>query len=688
MPARGEVVWAPAPDAFETSNLGRFAAAVGFADERSLTAWSIESPAAFWEAFTRWIGVRWHDQPSASLVPSSGSSSGSSSSGSSSSMPGAVWFPGGTLNYAEHALAAGGGLVSLSDGREPVSLDSAQLAEAVARCRAGLVTLGVGRGDRVVAFLPNIAETIVAFLATASLGAVWSSCAPEFGVRAVIDRWSQLDPVVMLTIDGYRYGSRSIDRRAEVAEIIAALPSLRHVVALPYLFAGDEGVPTQQPSGPSVLKWDSLCDIGGDIGGGIEGDGIPFEPLPFDHPLYVLFSSGTTGLPKPIVHGHGGVTIEHLKVLSLHHGLGPGDRFMWFTTTGWMMWNYLTSGLLVGSTIVLFDGDPASPDLMRLWRMAADQRVNVLGLSAPFIMASAKAGLEPGADLDLGALRQLGSTGAPLPADGFRWIRDHVGAQVQPNSISGGTDVCTAFVGMSPVLPVRAGEISTRLLGCDVRAAAPDGSWCAPGETGELVVASPMPSMPVGLWGDADGSRYRATYFEAFPGCWHHGDWITFHDDGACEISGRSDATLNRGGVRLGTSDFYTVVEAMPEVADSVVVHLEDPDGSPGTLVLLVACAPGATLDDDLRRSIVAALRRDLSPRHVPDVIDVVRAIPRTLSGKKLEVPIKRLLLGEDPERVASRGSLADPTALDDVVAWANAFRATSAEAGVSGGRS
>lgn len=651
---RGEVVWEPAADAFGTSNLGRFAAAAGFADERSLTAWSIESPAAFWQAFTEWIGVRWHDLPTATLVPA---------------MPGAVWFPGGTLNYAEHALAAGGGLVSLSDSRGPVSLDSAALAEAVARCRAGLVRLGVGRGDRVVAFLPNVAETIVAFLATASLGAVWSSCAPEFGVRAVIDRWSQLDPVVVLTIDGYRYGTRDIDRRTEVAEIVAALPSVRHVVALPYLFPDGSGVPVAPAGGPAVCTWDELCAE-------LPAGPLVFEAVPFDHPLYVLFSSGTTGLPKPIVHGHGGITVEHLKVLSLHHGLGAGDRFMWFTTTGWMMWNYLTSGLLVGATIVLYDGDPASPDLMRLWRMAADEHVNVLGLSAPFIMASAKAGLEPGRDLDLRGLRQLGSTGAPLPADGFRFVRDHVGAHVQPNSISGGTDVCTAFVGMSPVLPVRAGEISTRLLGCDVRAAAPDGSWCAPGETGELVVASPMPSMPVGLWGDADGARYRATYFETFPGCWHHGDWITFHDDGACEITGRSDATLNRGGVRLGTSDFYTVVEAMPQVADSVVVHLEDPNGSPGTLVLLVACAPGASLDDDLRRGIVTALRRDLSPRHVPDVIDAVRAIPRTLSGKKLEVPIKRLLLGHDPERVASRGSLADPTALDDVVAWATTFRA------------
>jgi acetoacetyl-CoA synthetase len=649
---RGEIVWAPAPGAWGASRMGAFAASVGRGelDYPALLQWTLDEPGEFWGSFADWAGVRWHGRPTTALADAS--------------MPGAVWFPGGTLNHAEHAIEASRGsstaIVSLSNSRGRVELTGAQLADAVARCRAGLVSLGVTRGDRVAAFLPNVHETIVAFLATASIGAVWSSCAPEFGVRAVVDRWSQLEPVVLFTVDGYQYGSRRIERRTEVAEIVAALPSLRHVVGLAYLDPEPLDLPVH------TLTWDELC---------AHHEPLVFEPVPFDHPLYVLFSSGTTGLPKPIVHGHGGITLEHLKVMALHHDLGPGDRFMWFTTTGWMMWNYLASGLTVGATIVLFDGDPAWPDLTTLWQIAAHEQLDVLGVSAPFVMACRKAELTPAATFDLSRVRQLGSTGAPLPAAGFRWIRDEVGAHVQPCSVSGGTDVCTAFVGASPTVPVRAGEISVRMLGCDVRAVDADGADCPAGVTGELVLATPLPSMPVGLWGDRSGERYRATYFATFPGRWHHGDWITFHADGACEITGRSDATLNRGGVRLGTSDFYTVVEGMPEVADSVVVHLEDADGGPGTLVLLVACAPGVELTDHLRRAIGSVLRTELSPRHVPDVIDAVRAIPRTLSGKKLEVPIKRMLQGAPAEQVASRGSLADPTALDDVAAWAEAHQ-------------
>ncbi|MFN8022782.1 MAG: acetoacetate--CoA ligase [Acidimicrobiales bacterium] len=681
--ARGEIVWEPDASSAAASRMVAFGDHVGrslgrrFAPDAAgyddLLSWTLDDPSAFWTSFADWIGVRWHDRPTAAL--------------GRGPMPGARWFEGGTLSYAEHALFPVGvgddapagdavAIVSRSQTRPTLELTWDQLRDAVARCRAGLAARGVGRGDRVAAYLPNVHETIVAFLATASLGAVWSSCAPEFGVRAVIDRWSQLEPTVLFAIDGYRYGSRDIDRRDELAEIVSSLPSLQHVVRLPYL--DHEPRPHDDATAPLATwtSWDDCLATPGPLA---------FEAVPADHPLYVLFSSGTTGLPKPIVHGHGGIVVEHLKVHALHHDLRPGDRFMWFTTTGWMMWNYLVSGLAVGTTLVLFDGDPAWPDLGTLWRIAADERLQVFGVSAPFVMACRKAGLEPGATVDLSSLRQLGSTGAPLPADGFRWIRDRVGTRVQPCSVSGGTDVCTAFVGAAPTVPVRAGEISVRMLGCDVRAVDPDGGDCPPGVTGELVIAQPLPSMPVGLWGDPTGERYRATYFEAFPGRWHHGDWITFHDDGACEITGRSDATLNRGGVRLGTSDFYGVVEAMPEVADSVVVHLEDDQGGPGTLILLVACAPGSELDDELRRRIATTLRRELSPRHVPDVVDVVRAIPRTLSGKKLEVPIKRLLLGQPAERVASRGSLADPTALDDVVAWAEARRASDRSHGTEG---
>ena len=613
------MLWEPASD----SRLHRFARAHGFERYADLHAWSVDDLEGFWGAIA--ADVTWCVEPERVVADAS--------------MPGAVWCPRGELSYAQHALTDERftAVVAHSQTRAPIELTSDELRDQVARCAAGLRRLGVGRGDRVAAFLPNIPETLVAFLATASLGAVWSSCAPEFGTRAVVDRFSQIEPKVLFAVDGYRYGARDIDKRTQVEEVVAGLPTVDHVVPVRYLGTGDDG-------------WTDLLR---------EPGALAFEPVPFDHPLYVLFSSGTTGLPKPIVHGHGGILLEHLKVLSLHQDVGPGDRFLWFTTTGWMMWNYLVSGLLHRATIVLFDGDPAYPDLGTLWRLAHDTETTVFGVSAPFLMACRKEGVVP----DRGTLRWVGSTGAPLPAAGFRWVHETIDVPV--SSISGGTDVCTAFVGSAPMVPVRAGEISARLLGCAVEAFTPDGTPCPPGLTGELVITRPMPSMPVGFWGDDDGSRYRAAYFEDFPGVWRHGDWITFTDDGACTITGRSDATLNRGGVRLGTSDFYAVVEALPEVGDSLVIHRDDGEGGAGELLLFVQLAPGAALDDDLVARIRGALRRELSPRHVPDVIEAVPVVPRTLSGKKLEVPVKRILDGVAAEVAASAGSLADPTALD-----------------------
>ncbi len=628
---RGEVLWEPSAAVASATRLARFAAAHGHGDYRSLHRWSITEPDAFWSAVGDELGVIWHERPTVTLVGTE---------------PGAVtWFPGGRLNYAEHALApvgeVGDELAVMERGqtREGVDTTWASLADQVAGCARGLRALGVGPGDRVVAYAPNITETLVAFLATASLGAIWASCPPEFGTGAVLQRLGQVDPKVLIAVDGYRYGTKTIDRRAEVAQLQAELSSLTATVHLSYL---GEGADT----------WTALL-------AGPEPDPITFEAVPADHPLYVLFSSGTTGIPKAIVHGHGGITHEHLKAMVLHHDLGPGERFCWFSTTGWMMWNYLVSGLLAGATVVLYDGDPGHPDLTTLWRLADDLDVTVLGASAPFLAACRKAGLAPAR----GRIRQLGSTGAPLAAEEFRWVHD-VLPGVLLNSISGGTDVCSAFVGMNPLSPVRAGEIAGPLLGCDVRAVAPDGTDCPPGVQGELALAAPMPSMPVAFWGDEDGSRLRAAYYEELPGRWHHGDWITIFDDGACVISGRSDATLNRGGVRLGTADFYSTVEELPEVADSLVVHL----GTTDELVLFLQAAEGAVLDDDVLATVRARLRSDLSPRHVPDRIEVVPAVPRTLSGKKLEVPVKRLLEGADPASVASAESLADPAVFDHFV--------------------
>jgi len=566
-------------------------------------------------------------------------------------MPNAHWVPNASLNYAQHMLRPaldGVAILARSQTRDPVELTFAELREQVARARAGLRRLGVTRGDRVAAYLPNTPEAVVAMLASASLGAVWSSCAPEFGVRAVVDRFGQIEPKVLLAVDGYRYGKRIIDRAAEVAEIRAALPSLQATVVLPYL---DETAPP--PDG--AIGWDELLR---------DSAPLEFESVPFEHPVYVLFSSGTTGLPKAIVHGHGGILLEHVKYLALHHDLGDTDRFFWFTTTGWMMWNLLVSGLMVGSTIVLFDGDPAYPDLGTLWKLAAETRMTSFGVSAPFLMACRRADLDLQSVGDLGALHTVGSTGAPLPADGFRWVNEQLGDDVVVASISGGTDVCTAFVGSVPLEPVVAGEISCRCLGAKVEAFDEEGK-AVTGVQGELVLTAPMPSMPVGFWGDDDGSRYRAAYFDSYPSVWRHGDWITITERGSCIISGRSDATLNRGGVRIGTAELYDVVESLSEIADSLVVHLEDPGGGPGELILFVQLAPGGQLDADLRARLAARLRADLSPRHVPDDVVAVTCVPRTLTGKRLEIPVKRILGGANPDDVASRDALTDPTSLD-----------------------
>ena len=611
---------------------------------QDLWRWSVTDLEGFWTSIWDYFGVRAERGYERVLA--------------SREMPGARWFPGALLSYAEHALRRRDDHPALVARSETRGLDAtttvtyAELAGQVAAVRAGLVRLGVKRGDRVVAYMPNVPETVVALLATSSLGATWASCSPDFGTRAVVDRFQQLEPTVLIAVDGYRYAGRDFDRMSELDEIERALPTLARTVLLPYLRA-------DRTTGPRI----SWADLGSAAGP------LELEQVPFDHPLWVLYSSGTTGLPKGLVHGHGGILLEHLKSLALHQDLGPDDRFFWFTTTGWMMWNYLLGILLHGGTALLYDGSPAHPDMRTLWRFAAESGMTYFGTSAPFIHACMKAGIDIGAR-DLAGLRAIGSTGAPLSPEGFEWIREAMGRPIPVGSVSGGTDLCTAFVQSCPTLPVRAGELQCLGLGAKVEAYSERGVPVTD-EVGELVITEPMPSMPVRLWNDGDGSRYRASYFDVFPGVWRHGDWIKIAPDGSSVIYGRSDATLNRGGVRMGTAEFYRVVEEIPDVSESLVVELPR-EGEESELVLFVAPAPGVMLDDELRARIAAALRRQLSPRHAPDRIVGVAAIPRTLNGKKMEVPVKRLLTGAPMSAAASEGAMADPQSLAALV---EAFR-------------
>ena len=581
---------------------------------------------------------------------------------SSHEMPGAAWFAGTRLNYAEHAFAgkddAEPAILHASELRDLDELSWGELRAQVAAVAAGLRGLGVERGDRVVAYLPNIPEAIVAFLASASIGAVWSSCSPDFGPASVIDRFAQIEPKVLFAVDGYRYGGKDFDRRETLAELQAAMPSLLRTVVLPYLDPEPDLAPLRD-----TTTWDELLAAG-------EGAELSFERVPFDHPLWVLYSSGTTGLPKAIVQGHGGILLEHLKKLHLHVDAHPGDRLFWFTTTGWMMWNFLVSGLLTRAAIVLYDGNPGHPDMSVLWDLAARAGVTMFGTSASYIAACMKAGVEPGAGRDLSRLGAVGSTGSPLSPEGFDWVYEQLGADTWLFSTSGGTDLCTAFVGGTPLLPVYRGELQARALGAAVEAWDEDGKSVID-EVGELVVTEPMPSMPLYFWGDEDGSRYRASYFEFFPGVWRHGDWIEITSRGSAVIYGRSDSTINRSGVRMGTSEIYRAVLGVDAIVDALVVDIPRP-GTEGWMPLFVVLREGAELDDELRREIARRVRAQCSPRHVPDEVYAIAEVPRTLSGKALEVPVKRILMGAPAEQAASRDSLANPAALD----WFTRFAA------------
>ncbi len=652
------VLWTPPPDVRETTEIGRYLAwleserGLVFGDYDALQRWSVDDLTGFWASIWDFFEVKAEAPYSAVLA--------------SDAMPGAVWFPDARLNFAEHLVgrdedAEQVAIVAHSQTRDPVELTFAAFRDQVARARAGLRRLGVGPGDRVVAYLPNIPETLVAFAATASLGAVWASCAPELGPRSVVDRLGQLEPTVLLTVGGYGYRDRSVDRRSEVAEIREALPTLRHVVHVPY---GEHVV-------PDAVSWDELL---------AETAALQFAPVPFDQPLFVLFSSGTTGKPKAIVHGHGGILLELSKAHALSWDLKPGGRLLWFSTTAWMMWNALVAALLVRSSVVMLDGDPdvAGPRLAVAARRGDPPDLHGREPRVPrgVPQGGAPAGSRPRPRLDprvrygrLPAARR----GVPLGLRAARAGRAPRQRQRRDGRLQRDRRRLAAAAGLR-------GRDLGRLLGVATEAFDLHGEPVV-GELGELVITRPMPSMPVGLWGDADGSRYRSAYFDMFPGVWRQGDWVRFSERGSCVVSGRSDATLNRGGVRLGTGEFYGVIEELPQLTDSLVVHLEDAEGGPGELVLFVVLADGVELDDELWDTIERNLRHELSPRHVPDAIHAVPAIPRTLTGKKLETPVKQILRGTPADRVASRDALLDPAALDPFVALA------SATAGRAGGR-
>ncbi|MCM3569525.1 acetoacetate--CoA ligase [Neobacillus mesonae] len=643
----GKLLWEPSQELQSKSNLKKFmrwleeTRGLHFETYDELWQWSVTSVEGFWSAVWHFYDVQAKTPYDAVLV--------------NNRMPGAKWFKGAELNYAEHVFRHNAGdkaaIMYKTEVRPQGEISWYELKKKTAAIAAYLKSLGVGPGDRVAAYVSNIHETITAFLACASIGAVWSSCAPEFGIMSVIDRFKQIEPKVLFAVDGYRYGGKNFDRLELVAKIQEELPTLEKTIIIPYL--------NQHPNVNGLtdaVLWDEALEENEDAV-------LRFEAVPFEHPLWILYSSGTTGKPKAIVQSQGGILLEHLKLGGLQNDLKPEDRFFWYTTTGWMMWNVVVSGLLAGSTILLYDGNPGYPNAETLWKFAESTKMTVFGTSASFITACMKAGVKPKEQFDLSSLKSLGSTGSPLPVSGFEWVYEEVKEDLWLFSTSGGTDLCTAFVGGSPLLPVYAGELQARALGAAVRAFDEHGEERID-EIGELVITEPMPSMPIYFWNDEKGERYLDSYFDVYPDVWRHGDFIKITSRGSAVIYGRSDATINRGGIRMGTSEIYSALERIPEVVDSLVVDIPV-SSEKSYMPLFIVLKEGAVLNDDVKTRINQVIRQNCSPRHVPNGIFPIEELPKTLNGKKLEVPIKKILMGTPVEKAVNLGSLANPASIE-----------------------
>ncbi|MFF9854219.1 acetoacetate--CoA ligase [Streptomyces litmocidini] len=637
-PSPSTPFWTPDPVSAADSRIAHFARRHGHdpLDYAALHAWSVTDLEGFWAAVWDYFGIE-ADTPYDKVL-------------AEERMPGARWFTGATLNYTHHALRRlrpdAAAIVALDEKGASYEVTGDELRAQVASVAGTLRDLGVRQGDRVVGYLPNTPHAVVAFLATASLGAIWSVCGQDYAPQAAADRFAQLEPTVLIAADGYLFNGTTHDRREASQELARALPTLKATLLVDRM-----GLSWPASAFPAAtVTWQEATE---------RTEQLHCAAVPFDHPLWVVFSSGTTGLPKGIVHGHGGVLLEHLKTLGLHSDLGPGDRLLWYTTTHWMMWNLVVSALLTGATTCTYDGSPAPharPDV--LWELAARHRVTVFGTSPQYLLGMAKFGVTPSVH-DLSSIRAIGCTGSALPASAYPWVREHVGDRVQLASSSGGTDVVSGFAGSAPSTPVWAGELSVPNLGVALAAYDPDGNPVVD-EVGELVVTRPMPSMPLRFWNDPDGTRYRDAYFTAYPGVWRHGDWITLTSHGSVVVHGRSDSTLNRNGVRLGSADIHDVVERLPQVTEALVIGAEEPEGG-YWMPLFVVLAEGATLDDTLRETIRRAIRTGASPRHIPDEIHQVPGIPHTRTGKKLEVPVKRLLQGDPAEQVVNPGAVDNP---------------------------